>query len=183
MRKEAPPAAEHTSEERSLWSGHPSQIENVGSFVSNGLQMLAILGLASALSVWLGDNAFFAAHESALLAILAGLALVPFGRALWRALDVRLLRYEVTSQRVRIRRGVLSRVTEELELYRVKDLTLHEPFVYRLLGLSSIHLHTSDRSNPLVVIQSIPRGESLREQLRACVERQRKLHGVRELDV
>jgi len=179
----ASPAAEQTSEERTLWSGHPSQIENAGIFLSSGLQMLAILGLAGALSVWLGDNAFFAAHENALLAALAALTLVPFARALWRALEVRFLRYEVTSQRVRIRRGVLSRVSEELELYRVKDLTLHEPFVYRLLGLSSIHLHTSDRSNPLVVIQSIPRGESLREQLRTCVERQRKVHGVRELDV
>jgi uncharacterized membrane protein YdbT with pleckstrin-like domain len=96
---------------------------------------------------------------------------------------VRSHRYDVTSQRLRIRRGVLSRLTQELELYRVKDLTLAEPFLYRLIGLSSIHLHTSDRSNPLVVIRAVRNGDGLREQLRSCVEVQRKVHGVRELDV
>jgi uncharacterized membrane protein YdbT with pleckstrin-like domain len=89
----------------------------------------------------------------------------------------------VTNQRLRVRSGVLSRLTSELELYRVKDLTLLEPFLYRLLRLSSIQLHTSDRSNPLVVIRAVRQGDALREQLRTCVERQRKLHGVRELDV
>jgi uncharacterized membrane protein YdbT with pleckstrin-like domain len=169
--------------ERTLWSGHPSQLENAGSFALSGLAVLAILSGAALLARTLGENAFLEQHSLALLVALGALCLVPIGRAVWHALQVRFLTYEVTSERLRIRHGVLSRVTEELELYRVKDLTLHEPFVYRLLGLSSIHLHSSDRSAPLLVIRAIREGGPLREQMRACVERQRRLRGVRELDV
>jgi len=178
-----PPGAQNEAEERTLWSGRPSQFVNTRIFLVSVLQALAILGLAGALSVWLDGEVFLAAHEGKVLAVVAVLALAPLARALWKALEVRFHRYDVTSQRLRIRRGVLSRLTQEVELYRVKDLTLAEPFLYRLMGLSSIHLHTSDRSHPLVMIRAVRNGDGLREQLRACVEQQRKLHGVRELDV
>ena len=40
----------------------------------------------------------------------------------------------------------------ELELFRVKDITLHQSFWYRLLGISNIHLRTSDKTSPLVTL-------------------------------
>ncbi len=41
----------------------------------------------------------------------------------------------------------------ELELYRVKDIVLNEPFLLRLVGLSNIVLVTSDRSTPVFVVE------------------------------
>ena len=107
---------------------------------------------------------------------------VPLFVAAWRWLSTKYHRYEVTSERVRVRTGVLSRHLEELELYRVKDTTLAQSFIERIFGLSNIMIHTSDRTAPVVVLEAIENAEPLREQLRTCVERQRQRKRVREFD-
>lgn len=40
---------------------------------------------------------------------------------LWKWLVVKNTKYEITTERLRTRHGVLSKKTDELELYRVKD--------------------------------------------------------------
>jgi len=82
-----------------------------------------------------------------------------------------------------VRRGVFSKRTDELELYRVKDTVLVEPFWLRLVSLGHIDLTTSDRTTPLVRIAAVPDAARLREELRSNVERMRVLRGVREADV
>jgi uncharacterized membrane protein YdbT with pleckstrin-like domain len=82
-----------------------------------------------------------------------------------------------------MRHGVLNKKLDELELYRVRDYKLDQPFFLRLFSLGNIILQTSDRTHPTVVIQAIPDAENLREQLRTYVEACRTRKGVRELDV
>jgi len=102
--------------------------------------------------------------------------------ALWRYLTIRTWSIRVTNQRIIDEQGVLSKTTEELELFRVKDITLHQPFWLRLVGLSNIHLQTSDRSNPLYILPGIKNGKELREELRTIVETRRTDKGVVERD-
>jgi len=78
--------------------------------------------------------------------------------------------------------GVLNKHVDELELYRVKDYKLVQPFFLRILSLSNIVLETSDRSNPTITIRAIPDGNDVREQIRKLVEDLRQLRGVREVD-
>lgn len=80
-------------------------------------------------------------------------------------------------------RGVLNKNLGELELYRVRDYKLDQPFFLRLFSLSNIVLETSDKSHPTVVIKAIPDGEELREQFRTNVEACRTRKGVREVDI
>jgi uncharacterized membrane protein YdbT with pleckstrin-like domain len=106
---------------------------------------------------------------------------IPFAFARW--LQTRCFSYKVTTERVIMTRGVFSRRSDELELYRVKDTTLLQPFWLRLVGLAHIVLTTSDRTTPILQLTAIPGAETLREQLRANIERMRQLRGVRETDV
>lgn len=108
---------------------------------------------------------------------------IPLFVALWRWLEVKYTKYELTTQRLRTRYGVLNRKTDELELYRVRDYQLVEPFFLRLFSLGNVVLRTSDRSNPVVTIKAVKNGEELREKLRQYVEECRTHKGVRELDV
>lgn len=91
--------------------------------------------------------------------------------------------YELTTERLRKRYGVINKHLDELELYRVRDYKLFQPLLLRLFSLGNIVLQTSDKSHPQVVIKAIANGEALREQLRAHVEACRTRKGVRELDV
>jgi phosphoglucosamine mutase len=111
------------------------------------------------------------------------LAAVPLAIAAWKWLVVATTEYELTTQRLRTRRGVLNKHLDELELYRVRDYKLEQPFFLRLFSLSTVILQTSDKSNPVLVLKAIPRGDSLREEMRTYVEEARTRRGVREVDM
>ena len=81
---------------------------------------------------------------------------IPLFIALWRWLEVKYTKYELTTQRLRTRYGVLNRKTNELELYRVRDYQLEEPFFLRLFSLGNVILRTSDRTSPVVTIKGAP---------------------------
>lgn len=101
---------------------------------------------------------------------------------LWKWLVIKNIKYELTTERLRTRHGVLNKKTDELELYRIRDYKLDQPFFLRLFSLGNIVLQTSDRSHPEVTLKAIPNGEELREQLRTHVEACRTKKRVREVD-
>ena len=101
---------------------------------------------------------------------------------IWRYLTIRTWEISITSQRMIEEKGVLSKTTNELELFRVKDITLDQPIVLRLVGLSNIILHTSDKTTPIVTIPGVPDGKRLREEMRNIIDKRRDEKGVRERD-
>ncbi len=98
---------------------------------------------------------------------------------LWKWLQTRSQVYELTSQRLKTSTGVFTRRTDELELYRVKDITMIQPFWMRLMGLGRVVLTTHDDSSPEIVIEGIPDAEVFREHLRNSVEVCREQKRVR----
>jgi len=114
-----------------------------------------------------------------ILAPLLGLGVIMF---LVRYLETRFTKFEITNERVIQQNGVLSRRTNETELYRVKDIILDEPFFLRIFGLSNILIVTSDRTSPLILVNAIENGGIIRRELREAVELRRDKKGVREMD-
>ncbi len=102
--------------------------------------------------------------------------------SLYKYLKVTTHKIKITNQRIIEEYGILSKTTEELELFRVKDITLHQSFWYRLLGISVIRLATSDKTSPTHYIVGVVDGKNLREQLRSVVEKRREEKGVVERD-
>ena len=101
---------------------------------------------------------------------------------LWQWLVLRNTKYELTTERLKTRRGVINKHVDDLELYRVRDYQLEQPLFLRLFGLGNITMQTSDKSHPVVVIRAIPEPEQLREQIRVAVEACRVKKRVREID-
>ena len=111
------------------------------------------------------------------------LLIVPVGFALTRFIVTRSKIFELTNERLKITQGVFSKVTDTLELYRVKDIETRQPFLYRLGGVENVQLNTSDASSPLVVIDAIPSKIGLGDQIRNQVEIIRQQKRVREIDI
>jgi uncharacterized membrane protein YdbT with pleckstrin-like domain len=109
--------------------------------------------------------------------------IIPIPYAIWRWLDTRSQKYQLTSQRLKFSRGIFSRLTDEIELYRVKDIQLLEPFLLRIWGCGNIILVTSDRSAPNFVMPVIKNATAVREQIREFVETSRMKRNVREVDM
>ncbi len=152
------------TEEQSLWKGSSSQWLNLGPFAA---ALLVTAGL-------LFGGLFFPP-------LFIGLIL-PMAYIAWRYLVVRTQVFELTSERLRITRGIINQEIDEIELYRVKDSQMVRPWWMRLTGLASILLETSDRSIPNLAIPAIQGGAELREILRKQVELQRDRKRVREMD-
>lgn len=108
--------------------------------------------------------------------------LVPLVAMCVRYLRTALHHYELTPQRLRERTGILNRQTEELELYRVKDIAVEQPLSHRIFGRGRIVLQTSDRSSPVVVLNCIAMPRQVAQLLRDRIERCRVMKGVREID-
>jgi uncharacterized membrane protein YdbT with pleckstrin-like domain len=156
------------SEETTLFRGSSSQVLNLGALSLCGL---GVIGLAAASIYW---------TQWWPLAILV----VPVAIAGWRWLRIRCRVYEVTTERVRVSDGILTRRTDELELYRVEDIRLIEPLLLRSFGLGNIVVSSNDVSNPTLELPAIRGVKQLREDLRKAVEacRERKRVRVTELE-
>jgi uncharacterized membrane protein YdbT with pleckstrin-like domain len=136
--------------EQQVWSGSPSQWINTSKYLVCALASLTVI-----------------------LAIVA----IPF--AIWYWLVVRNTKYELTDERLKIHTGVLSKKTEDLELFRVKDTKLEQPFLLRLVGLGNVVLLSSDSTTPEVTIRAVRDSANLREKVRQLVESRRASKRVR----
>lgn len=154
-----------------IWRGTPSQWTNFGAYF---LCLLLAAGVVAAY--------FLVPGEPPNPLILIGLV-IPFIWALSRWLANRCRRYEVTSERVKITTGLLSRQTSEIELYRVRDYSVVEPFWLRLVGCGDVVLVTADRTTPQIVLHAVPHAATLKDRIRTETERMRQRRGVRDLEI
>jgi len=139
--------------------------------------------MAEERTVWLGTPSQVVNLGSFILLGLFFWLVIPLFVILWKWLVVKNTKYELTTERLRMRHGVFNKKTDELELYRVRDYKFDQPFFLRIFSLGNIILQSSDKSHPHVVLRAIPNGEELREQLRTYVEACRTRKGVREVDI
>lgn len=114
---------------------------------------------------------------------LSCILVVPIPFAIWRYLAVKNTEITLTSERLRIRSGVLNKHNEDVELYRVKDWTLSEPLLQRVLGKGVIDVISSDRTAPELHLDWMPDAKGFIEEIRQAVEVVRDRKRVRELDV
>ncbi len=61
-------------------------------------------------------------------------------------LYTRNIRYTVNIQTIKVRTGLFPYTANTLELYRVKDYTILQPFFMRIFGLMTLQLFTMDVS-------------------------------------
>lgn len=103
----------------------------------------------------------------------------------WRWLQNISSSYEVTDQRLVIRRGIFIKTVDEIELYRVKDVRLQYSLINQLTDIGTIALTSSDASTGggAFVLRDVPMARDRREGLRGLVERARHRRGVREVDL
>jgi uncharacterized membrane protein YdbT with pleckstrin-like domain len=154
--------------EQHIWTGSPSQVKNALPFFFATLAALSILFLSLVVWVWPPGIGFVG---------------VPVIYGLCRSLKVGSQQFELTSERLLISSGFLSRTTESLELYRVKDMRIVEPLRLRLFGLENIELTTSDEICPVVLIDHIPSRLRLADKIRTQVEACRVAKGTREVEL
>lgn len=153
-----------------MFRGSPSVLTRFGGL------FLAFLVFAGALTGYFLVRTSVVPAVQYLLLALAAAALI---HMIVIILLVKATQYEVTSERIRIRRGIITKRTDELELYRANDTSLIEPLSLRMFGLGTIEVRTMDTTNPVLFLEAVHGARKLRENLRKYIEECRDRKGVR----
>ncbi len=115
-----------------------------------------------------------------IICFLGSFLVVPFFYALYKYIETNSIKYELSSERIFIHSGIFTRNVEEIELYRIKDYTLHQPFFLRLFQLSVLTITTNDETSPTLLLNSIAQGDEVRNMIRIRVEQLRIEKHIRE---
>ncbi|MFL6515605.1 MAG: PH domain-containing protein [Chthoniobacterales bacterium] len=163
--------------EQTVWRGTSSQWKNAGAYF--------IWGLASVILICISVILWRAATGGLAMIVpfLPLLLIVPLVAVVSRYLQTKSRVFELTTERLKVTEGVFSKVTDTLELYRVKDIETRQPFLQRMVGVENVQLNTSDASNPSLLLDAIPCTVSLADQIRNQVETMRQQKRVREIDI
>jgi len=86
---------------------------------------------------------------------------IPLLLILWRWLQTKYTKYELTSERLIMSKGVLN---------RVRDYRHEQPFFLRIFGLSNIVLISTDKTDKVLNLIAIRDGGDLITQIRSNVE-------------
>ncbi|MBK9713526.1 MAG: PH domain-containing protein [Kouleothrix sp.] len=86
-------------------------------------------------------------------------------------------RYTVTSERVRIQRGLLGKDFEEIELIRLQDIDRGQSAGERLLNIGDISLRSADPSKPTAVLRNVGSPDEVHEIIRRAWLEARKRYG------
>ena len=83
-------------------------------------------------------------------------------------------RYRLTEEKLIVTTGILSTKEEEVQLYRIMDLTLHRSIWQRMFGVGTIHCCSGDKTTPEFDIKDIKRPAEVKELLSKNIEEQRE---------
>jgi membrane protein YdbS with pleckstrin-like domain len=161
-------ATKEADTEKTIFDGRPAVIYTIGQFVPF-LVVVLLAGVAIYLLKTQQEGAYSSYISYVVLAALAACAAILF--RYWA--HSRGTHYIITSQRIKLERGMLSKVQEALELFRVDHFELRRPLGSRLLGHASLHLYSSDAELENFYIYGIPNLPALADQLREYQLRER----------
>jgi membrane protein YdbS with pleckstrin-like domain len=166
-------AAKDDLPERDLFVGHPVLIYTVGQLLP--FLIVVILTAAVGYAMFAG---YIARSDSYILYLCLFFLLACGSICLFFYSKSRMIHYRITTQRIKLEHGLLSKVQESLELFRIDHFELRKPIGSRLLGQASLHLYSSDAELENFSIYGVSHLDVLADELRDCQLRERARRGL-----
>lgn len=86
--------------------------------------------------------------------------------------------YSITSERIKITKGLLARNVENFELIRIQDIDYKQGVTERMLGVGDINIRGQDASEPKIVLRNVSHPEDVYNVLRKAWMDARKRYGL-----
>lgn len=117
------------------------------------------------------------------LCVFSAVLIIPLFIMFYNYLIIKTTKYIISTQRIRLRYGIINKTTDEIELYRILDYKLKEPFMLRVLGLANIELTTMDQTDPIVILSGLKNAKTIIDDIRHHSEIAKSTSRVSEMDV
>ncbi len=82
--------------------------------------------------------------------------------------------YRLTTQRLFIERGILSRTIDQAGLIRIDDVRIHKTLLNRMTGVGSVELFSTDASDRQVTLWGVEKPDELADSIRDRMRRLRQ---------
>ena len=160
---EAPEEEETETDDRVLFSGRPS----LWGMASQMVKCLLVLVLAGCLvklpleeMLNKSPELKLTANEAAAISqyrVLAGLVIAALIvlRLLIAILKLKMVYYEVSSDRIEWSRGILDRRVDNIDMFRVVDLKMRRSLFDCIFGVGTVALITTDKTDPQFVFEKV----------------------------
>jgi len=168
--------------EETVWEGSPSHWSCFGTYVLSVL----LAGLFAWGAVYFrskGNAGFLGSWNRHVGLAFWALEIVPLILMLRAFILTKSTTYKLTTERILTASGILFRKTDNLELYRVDDFKVLQPFFLRLVGKGTLVVVASDRSSPELPLEAVPDTQGLRDKMRKHVEACRDRKRTRVVDL
>jgi membrane protein YdbS with pleckstrin-like domain len=153
MNDPVPATPEHT-----LWTGTVSNLHYAGKW------FLALLLLGAACgSLWLVLPEYATLFRAARAALLLIAVLI----IVWIQIDRRRRRYAVTSKRVSVEYGIISRISNEVRIQDIRSINLTKKGLSGLLGIGRVEFSSAATDDADVIFWNTPEAEKVRDLVRS----------------
>jgi uncharacterized membrane protein YdbT with pleckstrin-like domain len=102
--------------------------------------------------------------------------------AFWYSVQLKAIRYSLTSQRLSVDSGIFVRTHDQLELFRVRDFVIDAPLYMTILGVRHVRIISRDESLPILTLIAQPNAHALIDMVRELVQRRKDEIGLREIE-
>jgi uncharacterized membrane protein YdbT with pleckstrin-like domain len=152
--------------ETQIWTGTPSQWVGFATYF-----WCVLLAIVFAVAAVLVHHYFWFA------------LLLPLLIAFAKVLRIKSTCYVLTSQRLKIITGIVDRKEVEIELFRLRDLSLEQNFLQRMVNVGTVEALSSDKDAPAVYLKWVNNPDAVKDQLRTYIMQARHASGTRDIDL
>ncbi|MBS7565580.1 PH domain-containing protein [Mucilaginibacter sp. Bleaf8] len=99
----------------------------------------------------------------------------------YRMWYIRSMQYLISREYIRLTRGLLFKRVDQLEMYRIKDFIITQPFSLQLLRLMNLTLKSTDTENAVITFHGIPFSE-ITDTIRERVQEARHGNNIYEIN-
>lgn len=161
------------SEEREIWAARTSWKHFYGRWAAWAAVMIVLVVGAILIRgrwTWLDDKGTIWILGAMSVVILGS------GAVLWVRFAIKIfsVHYRLTSQRLFVGRGILSRTTDQTELIRVDDVRVKQGLIDRIVDCGTVEVVSTDVSDAMMPLIGIAGPDKIAEHIRQNMRALRK---------
>lgn len=104
------------------------------------------------------------------------------GLVWYKYLYITSITYTITNETIVVKKGIIGRTFNSIELFRIKDHQISQTVTMRILDLMRLTIYTTDLSDPTLNIDGVTMDLQLVEKLRFLVQNARLKNRIFEIN-
>lgn len=115
--------------------------------------------------------------------LIGAIAFLPTLIYIWKAIELSVWSYEFYEDMIIEKKGIFNTTMRQTPYHRIKSMMIEEPILYQFVGISNLHIKSSEQFTKDISLIGIERGEELMKTLTLIVNAHKEYHGTKEHDI